>query len=136
MKCRLTVENPGVNPAYSLADHQRAKAAGKAYDVPKEITYPVGFEFEGDLAWTYCVPGYRNEAPKAEPIDDECRAAVRKHLEQHQPAAFRRLQALVRNPPKNPHEKAHVFKLAKAYGLLDGDGTPATAPSNPEKSKT
>ncbi len=63
-----------VNPLYSAADHRDARRRGLSYPTQPFLTQPAGQPVEDRDCWIQCVLG------TMAPADDECRAAVEKHL--------------------------------------------------------
>ncbi len=77
MKAERIKETTGMNPAFVPRSYHRAKAAGEVYEIPPEITYPVGSIADGRGVLIQCVL----PEPTMVPADAECHAAVREYLE-------------------------------------------------------
>ena len=76
MKAIRIAETTGFNPAFNARSYWAAKRAGKTYEIPHDITYPVGSYAEGRGVLVQCtLPD-----PTMVPADEECHAAVLKYL--------------------------------------------------------
>ena len=121
MKARYIQEARAVNPAFSNKAKREAAAKGETYDVSPYMQIPVGFEEEGPLCWTHCVPGHMNAPPVCEPADDECKERVRKWMEEQRPLELERIRQMAQ--PENlkrlnKNTRGYVEELAEAYGLI------------------
>lgn len=122
MLVRLIRECTGPNPDFDPEAKLAAELAGQPYDVPHTIVLPVGTEIEHPQACLHCVPGYRNEPPKAEPLDAAAKAATER-LMQARARGIEQLKAHLKFPPKDPKARKHLHKTAAAYGF-DRQGNP------------
>ncbi len=97
MKCRLIIDALGPNPLYDPPNPSRNPGAFQAYSVPADVIVPAGKvlpEDQSGLAWIHCFPqsgAYIDPKTRkpthgpdgpvlAEPADEECEAAVARHL--------------------------------------------------------
>lgn len=128
MKCRFLVAVRPQNPAWSQAAADAAADRGEEYVVPQRLEFGPGYTIEDPQAWIHCCPGDGNSPAIAEPVDDECREAVRKWMEVYRPAGIAQLKAQFEQIDllKNPEDRRRLMDLARAYGLL---------PSNKPKSE-
>lgn len=109
-----------LNPAWSQAAADRAADEGVAYDVPQFLEFKSGFEIDDPQAWIHCCPGDMNSAPIAEPVDDECRAEVKKWMEVYRPAGIAAIKAQLEQIDSltNPQDRRRLMDLGRAYGLI------------------
>ncbi len=96
MLCQLIIDAPGPNPDYDPPNPSVDPGAYQAYSVPHFVIVPAGTVLPEDegLAWVHCFPQSgvyidpKTRKPQrgadglvlAEPYDEECKAAVAKHL--------------------------------------------------------
>jgi len=69
-------ETTGFNPAFNARSYWAARRTGKTYEIPHDITYPVGSYAEGRGVLVQCTL----PEPTMVPADEECHAAVLKYL--------------------------------------------------------
>lgn len=138
MKCRLLNAMRIMNPAWSEAAANEAKAKGEKYNIPFEIDVAAGFEISDPQAWIHCCPGDLNAPPIAEPADAECVEAVRVWMEEKRPAAIAAIKAQLDQIDKvtNPEDKKRLLAMGKAYGLLGDKKQAAPAAPAPEAPKS
>lgn len=122
MRARLIVDGVEVqNPAWSSAD---AKTQGRKYKQPRFLKVKAGYVLTGKDCWQHCCPGAGNAAPIAEPIDDECREAVRVWMEDKRPAKIQEIRVAVENldAVTDADARKHILHLGVCYGICDADG--------------
>jgi hypothetical protein len=69
-------ETTGFNPAFNARSYWAARRTGKPYEIPHDITYPVGSYAEGRGVLVQCTL----PEPTMVPADEECHAAVLRYL--------------------------------------------------------
>jgi hypothetical protein len=135
MKCRLIAATLLLNAEYSRAAAQAAKDAGKPYDVPVQIEVEPGYVMDHPDVWIHCCPGDLNSDPIAEPVDDECREAVRVWMNEKRPAAIASIKAQLDQIDliKDEGHRNRLKQLARAYGVLPGtDGKQSKSAKQPD----
>ena len=122
MKAKLLFETLLVNALYSRSDADAAKAAGRPYDLTPQILVGAGYVLDDPQSWIHCCPGDTNSSPIAEPIDDECREAVRVWMEEKRPAGIAAIKAQLDQIDmiKDEGHRKRLKELGRAYGLLPG----------------
>ena len=107
------------NPAWSEADMHAAQDRREKYAVPALIDVDPGYEIADPLAWIHCCPGDLNSAPIAQPVDDECREAVRVWMEEKRPAAIAAIKAQLEQIDMltNREDRKRLLAMGEAYGL-------------------
>ncbi len=76
MKCQLTRELNGINPAYNAESHERFRQRGQHYPIPRLIKLPIGHIVDKPDCWRMVRHGV------AVPLDEECAQAARMTAEQ------------------------------------------------------
>ncbi len=113
MKAIRIKEMTGQNPAFNPKLYFAALAADEAYDVPPEITYPVGSITEGRSGLRCCLM----PEPTAVPFDDECRAAVLERLES--PSVKNRMEQIRKMAQPSVFEKLPISDQARVKSIVD-----------------
>jgi hypothetical protein len=128
MKCRFLNAVVVANPTFSHHAFEAARDAGTPYDVPRQVTVEAGFIIEDPQAWIHCCPGDSNADPIAEPVDDECREAVRVWMTEKRPAGIAAIKAQLDQIDliQDEGHRNRLKQLGRAYGLLpSGDSKSA-----------
>lgn len=121
MKVRLIVDCEGKNPDYNPPDPQADWAAYKRYTqtVPYTITLPKGTIIEAVDADELMHHTFGNGPPRAEPVDDEARAARAVYLAEHDKKVDELREMAKGADPEDAHG-AHIIRMAKAYNVWEG----------------
>lgn len=98
------------------------------------IEVEAGYEFEDHQAWIHCCPGDLNAPPRAEPVDDECRAKVHEWMTVHRPAGIQVIKAQLEQIDliKDPKDRERLLAMGKAYGLIGSDAKKQKAAAKQE----
>ena len=125
MKARLLKETRLVNPLYSERDARLAMETGVPYDIPSTFEVSAGWVLDDPQAWIHCCPGDLNSPPIAEPVDAECREAVRVWMEEKRPLAIAQIKAQIDQIEfiKNPEDRDRLMAMGRAYGLIGPERT-------------
>ena len=135
MKARMLKDAIVPNPVYDTRQHLQAESKGETYPHSPQLEVSAGYIASGNLAWSLCVPGMMNADPVAEPVDQDCMAAVKAWMTKNRPEILENYQAQLDNLEhiKDKAAKALILRRAKAYGLAtESDAARAEAAAEAE----
>lgn len=135
MRCRTLVPVKIRNPLWNESAAAAARQSGAAYVEPSTLDVDAGYELSGPDCWIHCCPGDLNAPPIAEPLDDECREAVRVWMQDRRPRALEEIKNALQSlhAIKDPEHRKRLQAMGVAYGLLPGAPEEGATPPKPPK---
>ena len=120
--CMFTADNVKQgNPAFDKEKYAQAVEEGRAYDVPRDRSVPVGTVYRGRHAWIHCTTGVLNSPPRAMPMNDACRRKVNSWDAGKEERWRVFIDAKLADPPEDEDAQRWLKKLAIAYGRYNGE---------------